>query len=107
MRSMDKQSLRQHGPPKQAMPLPLPKTSAVSGVPQAVVGSAFVQAEADLGGLAPQATAITVESSEASPHCFLVCVSCGLERSLLLPMPANDFLAAMGSFVLSHRSCPL
>ena len=107
MRSMDKQSLRQHGPPKQAASLPLPKPSEARGAQQSTLDHLPLPAEPDLGGLAPQATAIIVESSEVSPHCFLVCVSCGLERSLLLPMPADDFQAALGSFASSHRACQL
>ena len=107
MRSMDKQSLRQHGPPKQVAPLPLPMPSEGSGAQQSTLGSLSFPAEPDWSGPAPQGTAIIVESSEVSPHCFLVCVSCGRERSLLLPMPADDFQAAMGSFASSHRACQI
>lgn len=105
MRSMDQHVLRPHGPPKPLAPLPLPQSSEAAGAARASVASALVPADADLGDLAAQAPAISVESSEASPHCFLVCIGCGLERSLLLPMPAHDFQAAMGSFASSHRAC--
>ena len=105
MRSMDQHAPRQHGPPKQPTLHPGPKPSEAHGAHPPTMGSAAVEAEADLSGLARHGTAITVEASEASPHCFLVCVSCGLERSLLLPMAAHDFQAAMGSFASTHRAC--
>jgi hypothetical protein len=82
-----------------------PKPSDAFSAHQVATGSAAVEAHVDLNDLGQHGMTITVEASVASPHCFLVCVSCGLERSLLLPMPAHDFQAAMGSFASSHRAC--
>jgi hypothetical protein len=102
--SMDDQSVWEHGPPQQP-PLAKATPSRASGPHPKALGSAWVEGEGDWHGAALGVTSITVDASEASPHCFLVCVRCGRERSLLLPMPAHLFQAAMGTFAAGHRRC--
>ena len=103
--SMDDQSVREHGPPEPPLPLAKATPSRASGPHPKALGSAWVEGEGDWPGAALGVTSITVDASEASPHCFLVCVRCGRERSLLLPMPAHLFQAAIGSFAVGHRRC--
>ena len=94
-------SFREHGPPQQVPALGKGTPSRASGAHPNFLSSA----EGDWLGAALGVTSITVDASEASPHCFLVCVRCGQERSLLLPMPAHLFQAAIGSFAAGHRRC--
>ena len=103
--SIDDQFVREHGPPQPSPPLAKASPSSASGPHPMALGSAWVEGEGDWLGAALGVTSITVDASEASPHCFLVCVRCGRERSLLLPMPAPLFQAAIGSFAVGHRRC--
>ena len=101
MITMAQQAFSHPGPPDLGQRLPKPHAPESIGAKRATGGKSS-HGSLSMPG---QSTAITVDSSEASPHCFLYCPRCGLERSLLLPMAACDFSAALVAFAASHTSC--